>query len=322
MATIYKSSDSGAPVLNGTAGSMIDVLTAVLVDGYGTQAAAGWTKPFESAGGDVAVFQSSATNGLGFYYRIDEAAPADGRYAHIDGYESMTDVDTGTGHFNQVHASGVQKAHQDGNTDPLCWACVADDRGCWFVNYNRYGATETPTPGDDDQLCAQLFYVGDFMSAYIVDNYSACVAACRTSSIAHDNLLYVNSPPATYGNDAIQAARTYLGGENEGDTRMYLISTAGTRGYSGTGPYSWHLDASKLDAGYDLWQMPYLKDRNHSNIRGWLPGLRVPIAYPLGVQAHDIHNGGLVVQLRCGSQNWFGLLIDAQDFRVKPDWAH
>ena len=41
--TIYSSLDAGAPVLNGLAGSLVTVLDACLVDGYGTQVAAGWT---------------------------------------------------------------------------------------------------------------------------------------------------------------------------------------------------------------------------------------------------------------------------------------
>jgi len=41
--TVYKSTDASAPVLSGTVGSMIAVLDACLVNGYGSKAAAGWT---------------------------------------------------------------------------------------------------------------------------------------------------------------------------------------------------------------------------------------------------------------------------------------
>ena len=43
---IYKSTDSGAPTLTGQAFSLISLLLACLVDGYGSKAAAGWTKPY------------------------------------------------------------------------------------------------------------------------------------------------------------------------------------------------------------------------------------------------------------------------------------
>jgi predicted chitinase len=41
--TEYMSTDAGAPVLDGNAGSMNTVLRAILVNGYGAKPAAGWT---------------------------------------------------------------------------------------------------------------------------------------------------------------------------------------------------------------------------------------------------------------------------------------
>lgn len=43
--TIYSSADVGAPILNGTSGSMVELLDACLVNGYGSKSPAGWTKP-------------------------------------------------------------------------------------------------------------------------------------------------------------------------------------------------------------------------------------------------------------------------------------
>jgi len=39
--TLFRSDDTGAPTLSGTEGSLIDVLKACLVDGYGAKAALG-----------------------------------------------------------------------------------------------------------------------------------------------------------------------------------------------------------------------------------------------------------------------------------------
>lgn len=41
--TLYSSTDSGAPVLSGTPGSLISVLNACLVSGYGSKSGAGWS---------------------------------------------------------------------------------------------------------------------------------------------------------------------------------------------------------------------------------------------------------------------------------------
>ncbi|MGE3907973.1 MAG: hypothetical protein AB7K36_01385, partial [Chloroflexota bacterium] len=43
---IYRSTDSGAPVLTGQAGSLLNLLDKCLVDGYGSKAAAGWSRPY------------------------------------------------------------------------------------------------------------------------------------------------------------------------------------------------------------------------------------------------------------------------------------
>lgn len=57
--TVYRSTDGSAPVFNQSAGSLVVLLDAVLVNGYGAKAAAGWTKQFTAAGGE-AVYKMAA----------------------------------------------------------------------------------------------------------------------------------------------------------------------------------------------------------------------------------------------------------------------
>lgn len=66
--TKYMSSDSGAPIMNGTQGSLVNVLDAILVNGYGSKSPAGWTKPF--SGTSKAVYRNSPLTGTGTYYRV------------------------------------------------------------------------------------------------------------------------------------------------------------------------------------------------------------------------------------------------------------
>jgi hypothetical protein len=68
---LYRSTDAGAPSLSGTVGSLIALLDAVLVNGYGAKAAAGWTKAFAAA--NLAVYRNSAAQGSGHYLSIDDA---------------------------------------------------------------------------------------------------------------------------------------------------------------------------------------------------------------------------------------------------------
>lgn len=93
--TIYKSSDTSAPVLDGQVGSLVNLLDKCLVAGYGSQAAAGWTKPF--SGTNTAVYLGTA----GHYLDVNDngAGAAGAQEATVRGYEAMTAVATGTNPF-------------------------------------------------------------------------------------------------------------------------------------------------------------------------------------------------------------------------------
>lgn len=86
---ILRSSDAGAPTLNGTAGSMIGVLDALLEIGG---SAPYWEKVF--TGTNKAAYR--ALNGERYYLRVDDSAA---QYAAVRGFATMSDVDTGTGQF-------------------------------------------------------------------------------------------------------------------------------------------------------------------------------------------------------------------------------
>src|SRR3990167_8837593 len=95
--TIYSSADASAPVLDGQVGSLNDVLYACLVTGYGAKTGAGWTRTYDDAANDTSVYRQGA--GCQFYLRVDDGGPgaAGAKEARFWGYETMSDVDTGTG---------------------------------------------------------------------------------------------------------------------------------------------------------------------------------------------------------------------------------
>lgn len=64
MTTIYRSTDASAPAMTSSSGSLIDVLNACLVTGYGAKAAAGWTKEVIDAATFQATFTQGAVSGL------------------------------------------------------------------------------------------------------------------------------------------------------------------------------------------------------------------------------------------------------------------
>lgn len=70
--SFYSFSDVGAPSLTGLSGSILDVLDACLVNGYGSKAAAGWTKPIANSGSMGCYTQPSGSLCTLF---INDAAP-------------------------------------------------------------------------------------------------------------------------------------------------------------------------------------------------------------------------------------------------------
>ena len=91
---VYRFDDASAPVLSASPGALIGVLSACLVDGYGSKTGAGWTK---TVGTNVAAYKQG-TGGSGMSLRVDNSVSAVG-YARVVGYESMTDVNTGSNAF-------------------------------------------------------------------------------------------------------------------------------------------------------------------------------------------------------------------------------
>lgn len=92
---IYDSTDSGAPVLTGQAGSFVN-LCDTLLDGvgtaYGSKPKAGWTKVF--SGANKGVYRTA--DGVG-YYRVQHdgaQGAASTRELVVRGAEGATDVDT------------------------------------------------------------------------------------------------------------------------------------------------------------------------------------------------------------------------------------
>lgn len=98
MATVYtySSTDTSAPSLTGVAGSLVTVLDACLVNGYGSKSGAGWTKAY--SGTSKAAYRNAGT---GFYLNVDDSASGTGgaKEAFMTGFKTMSALATGTGQF-------------------------------------------------------------------------------------------------------------------------------------------------------------------------------------------------------------------------------
>lgn len=182
--TIYRSTDTSAPALNGNAGSLIAVLDGCLVTGYGTKTALGWGKAF--TGTNRAVYQAAA--GVRHYLDVDDTGPdatALGRNARLRGYEVATGVGAGTGPFPTVAqvATVVQPKSNTADATVRPWLLIGDDRT--FILLNTCSGTNPPTLATNAWGTFMMF--GEFVSALSGDNYRTVLAyATQSSAITTD----------------------------------------------------------------------------------------------------------------------------------------
>lgn len=135
--TVYKSTDASAPVLNGLAGTICTVLDAILVNGYGAKASAGWAIAF--TGTNKRIYRPP-TGQLRGFYRVQDDAPraapfADAREFRLKGSEAASAVDTQTGLYPTaaqfVNGLFIRKS-VTADATARAWICVADARTCYF----------------------------------------------------------------------------------------------------------------------------------------------------------------------------------------------
>lgn len=159
---IYRSTDSGAPVLTGENGSLLNLLDKCLVDGYGSKTAAGWSRPY--TGTNKGAYRNAvAAGGSGMYLRVldDGSATGGARNALVRAYLTMSDVDTGTGETPtaaQLSTGTVWRKSNTVDSTARSWILIADeltfylwvDTGTSSNGNSTYGAGDiaSDVPGD------------------------------------------------------------------------------------------------------------------------------------------------------------------------------
>lgn len=168
----YKSTDTAAPTLTGQVGSLITLLDAILILGYGSQPALGWSKIY--SGTNKAVYRPPAGNR--FLYRVDDTGGVAGpttKVATLFGYETMSDVDNGAGQFPPVAtlANGfsiVKSNSTDGTARP--WVAIGDDKVFYLFVLTGVGRTSGDAVVATDRYA---FGFGDFIKAFASDTYNS-----------------------------------------------------------------------------------------------------------------------------------------------------
>lgn len=151
MAIIYKSTNADAPVMTGAdRTSIVRVLRACLVDGYGDKPGAGWVMPFVNADGTKAAFKNAGT---GFYLRIDDSVS--GNNFKCASFESMSDVDTG---INAIANEYTDRGRIALNNNAIPWVVAASDKFVFLVIYIGYSLY----PENPNSIQTVNLFFGDF----------------------------------------------------------------------------------------------------------------------------------------------------------------
>lgn len=161
----YYSTMSGAPALNHAAGSIIGVLKACLVDGFGGEAAQGaWEVAYEVT--NKAVFKSNASD-TARYLRVDDTTEL---YATVSIYEEMTSVDSGTNHTGTLY--WIKSSNTTGSRK---WRLFADSCSFHLFTY-WYGTGSSAADG---------WFFGEVDRYKETDSYTSYIIGATTSSLAY-----------------------------------------------------------------------------------------------------------------------------------------
>jgi hypothetical protein len=183
----------------------------------------GWAKVF--AGTNKAVYQSTDVQGARFFYRVDDTGTTTAR---VRGYESMSDVDTGTGPFPtdaQISGGGYLLKSSAANTAAARYDFLADSRFCLLAIAPASAATASFTGA-----VARGF--GDVLPLRPAgDVYSACCSVADSSGLSASGAF----DQQTGGGAAVYAARgpSGLGGAVRPNAWAY-VGAAGQSGVTST----------------------------------------------------------------------------------------
>jgi hypothetical protein len=241
-------------------GSLIALLDACLVNGYGTKAGAGWTKEF--SGTNLAAYKN-ASNMSQAYYRVDHTTATSPK---VVGYEAMTDINTGTGPFPtsaQVSGGMVMQTSTSADSTPRWWTIVASQNIAYILI--------NPTSNLVADNNVGIYCFGAFNSYLVNDAYNNFISGTggNYSSSAMDNAISTIS----YTNNSSYCPRSYtqIGSSidvgKHGDTARANATSAFWMGNVG-GTYPNPVDGSMVISPL------YLHEINA--VRGIFPGFWFP----------------------------------------------
>jgi len=277
----YYHDDPEAPVLDGTAGSLIQLLQKCLVDGYGNVGQGTWKDPLGWEGFYDSVFQKAGfrsldASGTQLWLYVDDTGPdaTDGaRTAYVRGWEEFSGFDGGdlplglVNPFPTLVQRPLAKWYKSSTADGTArsWVLIGD--GSLF-----YLATAHYAPYPDH---FGLQYFGDIASYRPGDAYH-CALFCGTSVATNTPSMALHSY-RLYSLQTTASEGFYL---SRSHTQLVVPVNVAQVGLTGTltgafvGSTAFYVFPSPLDGG--LHMSPVLVFEAGAGLRGLLPGIYAP----------------------------------------------
>lgn len=172
----YSFGDAGAPSLTATTASLINLLNAILVTGYGSKAGAGWTVDYTSSAFTGSTFRMAS--GSRFYLNVRDDAIITAKEARVSCNETASAFGTGSGYFPSTSSQGVnsqgylvvRKSNGLDTTPSKPWYAFAD--GSTLMLFIHSGDTVNNL---------QSLYFGDIYSYKSSSDAYKCAIIARAS---------------------------------------------------------------------------------------------------------------------------------------------
>lgn len=267
--TVYKSTDSGAPVvIENSPGTALAAIRACLVTGYGSKSSAGWSEPF--TGTNEAVFKNSVSDGgTGCHVRVSDTSSAVYCTIEITAYSSMTSISAGS---NPTPTRYIFRNPRYSSGNPITWNIVATSKAFWVNFYAPAGGY----PGAAG--------AGDAISFFAGDAYRYFVAGSPVGGNPNPTWINASNGAGSTTDAGLSFAKDHTG---IGAAVGYgsLIKWGATMGGSGS-PASPSAGAGNVLA-------PWYLARAAQPLRGRLPGILVPLYDTSGLPFGSVDTSGL-----------------------------
>ncbi len=318
--TVFKSTDSGAPVVTGQAGSLVAMLDAILVNGYGSKSPLGWSIEYTAT--NKRVYRGDLDTGSGYFLRVDDTF---GVTAGIRGYASMSDIDTGTDVFPTLaeRANGMlwQKSGA-ANATARNWVAIGNDR-CFYLSINHL--SRTPAGSEP------LMFAGDLLPATDTDLH--CFAISRTTVTSTSSGDTYNAMLAHSGNvrgssnnsQGLVVAKSANGISVAVNGHVCALGNpAGSASNQGINGNAVGYNYPEVVTGALMYCRTLLN--NNTTLRAWMPGMYMPLHPTMPTDLQEIPNidgmppGTTFMVKRLGSGGWFDAGFNSMLFDITNPW--